>query len=211
MNPLRVSFPSGTLTLEGSLTLPEAATRVPAVAVCHPHPLYGGSMYNNVVDAIISALTERHIASFKFNFRGTGQSEGEHDNGNGEQDDLIAALDYLTSRNEIDSRRLGVVGYSFGGMVAARLASREKRIKTLALVSPALSPPDLSRLKDLACPVLIISGDRDDFVPSASVRALQKYLPQPSLAETVASADHFWWGQEKTMADKVADYLLSHL
>jgi len=211
MKQLRVSFPCGTLTLEGSLTLPEATIHVPAVAVCHPHPLYGGSMYNNVVDAIVSALTERRIASLKFNFRGTGQSQGKHDDGNGEQDDLIAALDYLTGRNEIDSSRLGVAGYSFGGMVAARLASRESRIKSLALISPALSPPDLTKLKDLPQPVFIISGDRDDFIPSALIRALQKHLPEPSLAETVASADHFWWGQETDMVGRVAEFLSSHL
>ena len=211
MNQLGVSFPCGTLTLEGSLALPETSARVPAVAVCHPHPLYGGSMHNNVVDAIILALTERNIAAFKFNFRGTGQSGGEHDNGNGEQDDLIAALDCMVGRNEIDGSRLGVAGYSFGGMVATKLASRESRIKALALISPALSPSELSKLKDLPRPVFIISGDRDDFVSSASIRALQKHLPQSSMVETIASADHFWWGQESAMSGRVAEFLSSHL
>lgn len=168
-------------------------------------------MHNNVVDAIVSALTEHKIASLKFNFRGTGQSEGAHDSGNGEQDDLIAALDYLTGRNDVDSHRLGVAGYSFGGMIAAKVASRESRIKVLALISPALSLPDLSKLKDLPQPVFTISGDRDDFIPSASIRALQRYLPEPSLVETVASADHFWWGHEDAVARRVAEFLSAHL
>jgi|YNPNPStandDraft_1061719.scaffolds.fasta_scaffold77228_1 alpha/beta superfamily hydrolase len=211
MKQLRINFACDGLTLEGNLTLPEANTPVPAVAVCHPHPLYGGSMHNNVVDAIVSALTQCRIASIKFNFRGTGQSEGTHDGGNGEQNDLVAALDYLAGRNEIDSNRLGAAGYSFGGMVVARLASRESRIKALALISPALSPSDLNKLSALPQPTLVISGEQDAFIPPASIRALQKDLPAPSRAETVASADHFWWGQESSLAKKVAEFLSAHL
>ncbi|MCX8126469.1 MAG: alpha/beta fold hydrolase [Dehalococcoidia bacterium] len=168
-------------------------------------------MNNNVVNAIVSALTERRIGALKFNFRGTGQSTGAHDDGNGEQDDIIAALDFLSSQQGIDSRRLGIAGYSFGGMVAARLAGREGRIKALALVSPALSQPELDRLKDLPQPVLVISGGRDDFVPPGSIRALADRLSGASAVEIVALADHFWYGHEKIVASKVADFLLSRL
>src|SRR6266540_978811 len=114
---LAVTFPSGELSLEGLLHLPEQ-TPAPGIVVCHPHPMYGGDMHNNVVDAICDTAVAEGIAALRFNFRGAGASEGRYDNGVGEQDDVRAALTYLRGLPEVDSARVALAGYSFGAAVA---------------------------------------------------------------------------------------------
>jgi alpha/beta superfamily hydrolase len=93
MQEIQVSFRSGDLRLEGLLASPCA--NAPAAVVCHPHPAYGGSMDNNVVDAILAAMWQAGYATLRFNFRGVGASEGEHDAGPGEVDDAVAAMAFL--------------------------------------------------------------------------------------------------------------------
>jgi alpha/beta superfamily hydrolase len=168
-------------------------------------------MENNVVEAVSQSLVKRGISALKFNFRGVGRSQGEFGGGTGELDDLRAALDYLSGRIDVDPARLGVAGYSFGGMVAAKLTPAETRIKALALVSPALSPAEMSLLASSGIPLFVISGEHDEFVASSSVRSLQKQLRLPSSAYVNPSADHFWWGLEAGMADSVAGFLSSNL
>ena len=108
MKEERVTFKSGELTLEGMIAYPDAgAGPHRAAVVCHPHPLYGGSMYNNVVDAALEALHARGFATLRFNFRGVGQSEGEFDNGKGEADDAVAAVRFLTDAKGSERRGRG--------------------------------------------------------------------------------------------------------
>ncbi len=124
----------------------------PAVVVCHPHPLYGGDMYNNVVSVICQALAQESIATLRFNFRGVGRSEGNHEEGVGEQDDVVAALDFLQSSDGVDKGRLGLAGYSFGTRVVMPVALRDSRVRAVALVSPFLDDADWQRAEDLRCP-----------------------------------------------------------
>jgi len=125
MNEIQISFRSGDLTLEGLLANPGA--NAPAAVVCHPHPLYGGSMYNNVVDAILAAMWQAGYATLRFNFRGVGASEGEHDGGPGEVDDAVAAMTYLlaqpgvlTARGPNEQESLDI---AYGREVARGLAA----------------------------------------------------------------------------------------
>src|SRR3712207_4695272 len=98
-----LTIPSGDITLEGSLHLPEGKGPFPAVVVCHPHPQYGGDMHNNVVMALVDGVTRRGVAALRFNFRGVGRSGGTYDGGNGEQGDVQAALAHAASLPEIDA------------------------------------------------------------------------------------------------------------
>src|SRR5271156_829070 len=118
----RVTFKSSDLTLEGMIASPDGAGPHRAAVVCHPHPLYGGSMYNNVVDAVLEALHARGFATLRFNFRGVGQSEGEFDNGKGEADDAVAAIRFLTAQKGVRADSAVLAGYSFGAMTAVRAA-----------------------------------------------------------------------------------------
>ena len=107
MSKAHTVFPCGDISLEGEWHLPSATGPFPVVVVCHPHPLYGGNMSNNVVMAICQALPRQSIAAFRFNFRGVGESGGTFGGGIAEQDDIKAALTLVSSAPEIDPERIG--------------------------------------------------------------------------------------------------------
>jgi alpha/beta superfamily hydrolase len=196
-----VIFPDKEIQLEGVLLLPEAKGPSPAVIVCHPHPLYGGDMDNGVVLAVCSALEKHSIATLRFNFRGVGSSGGSYTEGRGEQDDVTSALDYLSTLKEIDSRKIGLAGYSFGGMVADAVAMRDSRVKQLALISPVLGAGGWAQLKEYAQPKLILIGDEDTTIV---FRPSQRFFGDARQYQMIAGADHFWSGYEEEIGNKIA-------
>ncbi len=199
-----LTFQCGRLNLEGRLHLPEGDRgQIPGVVVCHPHPLFGGSMHNNVVSGICDALNAAGIAALRFNFRGVGASEGSFDNGLGEQDDLRAALVALAARPEVDVGRLGLVGYSFGGMVALAVGSWEAKVKALAAVSPVLAP---GVLRGVDKPVLLISGSHDHVVTPQALRREAAGMALPGKVIIVEGVDHFWWGLEADLGAQIAAF-----
>ena len=131
MKERRVTFKSSDLTLEGMIASPDGAGPHRAAVVCHPHPLYGGSMYNNVVDAVLEAMHARGFATLRFNFRGVGQSEGEFDNGNGEADDTVAAIRFLIAQKGVRADGAVLAGYSFGAMTAVRAAAGVEQVAAI--------------------------------------------------------------------------------
>lgn len=202
-------FPCGDISLEGVWHFPQATGSTPAVIVCHPHPLYGGDMSNNVVLAICQALARQSIAAFRFNFRGVGKSGGTFGDGIAEQEDIRAALAFISSTPNIDPQRVGLVGYSFGASVAVPVAVEDNRVNLLALVSPALSDSGWEQLKGYPKPKFLISGNRDFFV---SLKKLQQYIkdiPEPKQCQVISEADHFWWGYEDEVAHKVAQFFVT--
>jgi len=201
-----VRLPGAGLELEGILHLPKEEGPLPAVVVCHPHPLYGGDMHNNVVLAICHALVEASIIAFRFNFRGVGTSEGSFSEGIGEQEDVKAALAFLSTVSKVDLDKIGLAGYSFGAKVALPVALQNEQVKAVALVSPLLSTSDWEQLKDYVKPKLFLCGSNDDFVSSQKVQRLASGLPEPNQCEVIPGADHFWWGYEGRIAPKVAAF-----
>jgi alpha/beta superfamily hydrolase len=206
MKKTRVSFPSGRLFLEGILAIPEGAGPFPAVIVCHPHPLYGGSMDNNVVNSLSETLTQASLASFKFNFRGVGGSQGEFGQGIGEREDVEAAISFISSVKEVDSTRIGLAGYSAGAGFAFPVGFNDDRIRALAAVSPPLSMFDFDFLKSCPKPKLLISGSKDELIPINQFLEFCQNLPGPKECESIEGADHFWWGYESRLAAKVVAF-----
>ena len=206
MKQTRVSFTSGGLFLEGILAIPEGAGPLPAVIVCHPHPLYGGSMDNNVVCNLSETLTQASLASFKFNFRGVGGSQGEFGQGIGEREDVEAAISFISTVKEVDSKRIGLAGYSAGAGFALPVGFRDDRIKALAAISPPLSMFDFDFLKSCPKQKLLISGGRDELIPTDQFLEFCQKIPEPKECEIIEGADHFWWGYESPLADKVAAF-----
>lgn len=201
-----VTFLSGELRLEGVVSVPEGSGPFPAVIVCHPHPLYGGSMDNNVVDSLCRAINEASLISFKFNFRGVGQSQGRYGHGAGEQEDVSAAIAYVTGVAGVDAEKLGLAGYSAGAGFALPVGVRDGRVKALAAVSPPLSMFDFSPLSDCSKPKLLILGSNDDLVPASRFEQFCRGLPEPREYVTVDGADHFWQGFEAGLASKVSAF-----
>jgi alpha/beta superfamily hydrolase len=211
MKETRVGFLSGELLLEGILATPQGAGPFPAVIVCHPHPLYGGSMDNNVINGLFEALAQASFVSLKFNFRGVGQSQGEFDQGIGEQTDAAAAISFLSELKEVYGNRIGFAGYSAGAGFALPVGSNDARIKALAAVSPPLDMFDFGLLKGCPKPKFLISGDRDDLVSSAQFLEFCGNLPEPKECQTVEGADHLWWGYESSLAAKVTAFFVKAL
>jgi len=201
-----VRFSASGIVLEGIFEKPKGEAPFPAVVVCHPHPLYGGDMYNNVVSVICQALAQESIATLRFNFRGVGRSEGNHEEGVGEKDDVVAALDFLQSSDGVDKRRLGLAGYSFGTRVVMPVALRDSRVRAVALVSPFLEDADWQRLKTYAVPKVFICGSEDSFISPHKVKRLVGEAAPPNDCEVVFGADHFWCGFEGKIGRKVADF-----
>src|SRR4030042_1538427 len=131
MTEKRVSFGEADgLKLEGLL---EELPGGKGVVITHPHPLYGGTMHNNVVKAVAAAYQDKGYSTLRFNFRGVEKSEGDFDNGVGEQEDIKAALEYLS---HLDKKQLDLAGYSFGAWVIALGLEKYERVKRVVMVSP---------------------------------------------------------------------------
>jgi hypothetical protein len=206
VKPEHITFPCGELKLEGLYYGIDAKEPVVGAVVCHPHPLYGGSMHNNVTYAIADALVKSGIAALLFNFRGVGGSQGSYGGGIAEQEDVSAALDCLGSRKGVDGGRLGLAGYSFGAGVAFPAGCRDGRVKAMALVSPYFENPPTLLLKGCLKPKLILSGSADDMVPAEDVETYGREAAEPKKCEIMKGPDHFWGGYEQPMAEKVTGF-----
>ena len=211
MKRVHISFPCGDISLEGVWHFPEGSGPFPAVIVCHPHPLYGGSMSSNVVFAICQALAQQSIAALRFNFRGVGRSGGEFGGGIAEQEDVRAALAFALATPNIDHKRIGLAGYSFGASVALPVAVEDEHIKLLALVSPALLDSGREQLKGYTKPKFIITGENDSVIPERQLQQLVEDIPEPKQCQIIAGADHFWVGFEEEVAQRVSQFFADGL
>lgn len=179
--------------LDARLALPSGA--VGGVALCHPHPLYGGDMDNPVVVRAAEVCRETGLATIRFNFRGVGASTGVHDEGRGEQDDLAAALDHLTGVLP-PGATLAALGYSFGATIVGRLALR-RPLAGVALIAPPLAMPalaDLDGLSSVAGRILLVAGTADTYCPRDALERLGHAVPRATV-RTVDGADHFFFGK----------------
>ncbi|MGB5925129.1 MAG: alpha/beta family hydrolase [Dehalococcoidia bacterium] len=211
MKETRVSFPSGGLVLEGTVAIPKGVGPFAAVIVCHPHPLYGGSMDNNVVYGLSETMTQASLVSFKFNFRGVGGSQGEFGQGKGEQEDVEAAISFVSTLKEIDSERIGLAGYSAGAGFAFPVGFKDARIKALVAISPPLSMFNFDFLRSCPKPKLLISGSRDDFTAVEQFLEFCQNLPEPKECESIEGADHFWREYESRLAARVTAFFIEVL
>ena len=212
MKQSAVSFKAKGLTFEGVVAQPDGdSMSIPGVVLCHPHPLFGGSMDNNVILSLAFALAEEGFATLRFNFRGVGNSEGDHSKGELEGQEAAAALELMKSWPSVDGRRLGLAGYSFGASVILRNPSLHHKARAFALVSPPLRALESTPMKKSKRPALVICGDRDKLVQSDQLPALLNDFEHPPACEILAGADHYWFGQESRLAPLVGQFLAEHL
>ena len=163
-------------------------------------------MSSNVVFAICQALAQQAIAALRFNFRGVGKSGGEFGGGIAEQEDVKAALALVLFSPNIDRKRIGLAGYSFGASVIVPVAVQDERVKLLALVSPALSDSGWEQLKGYNKPKFLIAGDNDSVIPEQQFWQNVKDIPEPKQCQIIAGADHFWAGFEAEVAQRVTKF-----
>jgi hypothetical protein len=197
-------FPVGDITLEGLFWTPGQTPTIGAV-LCHPHPLYGGEMRNNVVSALAEAFQQAGVATLRFNFRGVGRSGGEHGGGEAEVEDVKAAVTYLLSRQAVPT--VVVAGYSFGSMVGLQAGAADPRVHKLIGVAFPVGFRDPSFLLSVTKPKLLISGDHDNYSPIPALQNLLAQLPDPKQLVVISGADHFFWGQEGEVAKAAVEFL----
>lgn len=160
--------------------------------VCHPHPLFGGTMHNKVVYNAAKTLDTLGIPVLRFNFRGAGLSAGEHDKGRGEQGDVQAALDYLAA--QFPGIPLLLTGFSFGSVVGLRVGCRDARVSELIGIGIPVNGSDFSFLADCLKPKLFVHGAKDQFGAREKVEELIAVLPGENRLVVVEDADHFFVG-----------------
>jgi alpha/beta superfamily hydrolase len=183
---------------------PEGAP-VAAAVVCHAHPLHGGMMHFKVVFRAAKALQAHGVAVLRFNFRGVGRSEGAHDHGRGEQDDVRAALDETGRRFPALPLVLG--GFSFGSSMALRVAGADARPRAVfAMGFPLLSVEDPSFVAAVRVPRLFVQGEHDQFGGAAEIARLVEPLPPPRRVVIVPGADHFFTGHLDALQQAVEQW-----
>lgn len=173
----------------------EGATH--AALVCHPHPMFGGTMHNKVVFHTMKALNGFGFPVLRFNFRGAGLSQGEHDQGRGEVEDVRAALHWLRDRFHLP---IIFAGFSFGAAVGVRAACPDPDVAAIISLGTPVSPVDeraydFSFLESCTQPKLLVSGARDQFGPRAQLEQLVASMPEPKRLVIIEGADHFFAGR----------------
>ncbi|MEJ2347541.1 MAG: alpha/beta fold hydrolase [Gammaproteobacteria bacterium] len=200
-----IDGPSGELE---SLTLcPSDGPRSDAIGViCHPHPLYGGTMHNKVVHYIAKTLNELGLRTVRFNFRGVGASEGTYGDGDGEVQDLQAVLDWVRQRHA--GAEIWLAGFSFGAYVALREGCAEG-VTRLITVAPPVNLFDFEAFEAPSCPWLLLQGEGDEVVPYRDVRRWVGRLNRPPEFVPLPGVDHFFHGKLNVLHDVLMERLAS--
>ena len=184
----KISFLSGDYKLEGMFA---KVSGDKGVVITHPHPLYGGDMYNPVVNTITSAYQKNGFATLRFNFRGVGKSQGNYDDGTSEQKDVNSAILYLS---EIGIKKIDLAGYSFGAWVNAGLTCEVNPVKNMVMVSPPVGFIDFQPITSINCLKLVIAGNRDNIAPADLIEKMLPTWNQEAHFEVIKGADHFYSG-----------------
>lgn len=206
----RVTFRAGELALEGLLERPDEVRAWGGAVFCHPHPLYGGNMHNNVVARVTPELTRAGLAVLRFNFRGVGRSQGAYAEGDGEQEDARAALAWLAGAEGMAGRPLVAIGYSFGAAVASRAVCEAPGVAALICIALPVGFGDFDFEYLRGCapfPKLFLAGSQDDICPVPTLRELVGTLPDPKSLVVLDGTDHFFHSREPELASHILRFL----
>jgi len=207
---LSIAGPAGPLEailetpIDAAGVIVEPVERPRIAVICHPHPLYGGTMTNKVVHMLAKAFNELGVRAVRFNYRGVGASAGKYDEGNGETDDAVAVVDWALSR--WPGAELWLGGFSFGGGVAIRTAAL-RDAKRLVTVAPAVHRVAVDTSKLPTCPWLLVQGDRDELVDAAQIQQWVATLSTPPELAVLSGADHFFHGRMNELREVVIQWV----
>lgn len=202
LEPFLIEGPAG--QLEALLEMPKTGDPLGMAVICHPHPSYGGTMQNKVVHTLSRAFALQQFASLRFNFRGVGKSEGSFDDGKGEIQDALAAVEWIKER--ISAGPVWLAGFSFGGAMAIH-AAVQSSAAGLVSIAPATSrfANDLRQLPE--CPWLIVQGDQDELVDiNETIDYVNNLDPGPQLS-IFPQGEHFFHGRLIELRDTVEDFI----
>jgi alpha/beta superfamily hydrolase len=176
------------------------------VVVCHPHPLYGGDMYNNIVEAIEEGFSDKGLSTLRFNFRGVGGSGGSYDEKGGEVRDVLSALSFLRD-SLAPNASIMLAGYSFGAWVCALAGAqvKESKIEGLFLVAYPFSFSTGEELKTFNGKIYLVGGILDQMAPVDDLLRLYKDLPMVEKYLKIVSTDHFFAGGEREIIEFIQE------
>ena len=206
-------YPAGNLfipvahgQLEAILKEPRQGASKGVALVLHPHPLGGGTMHNKVVFRAATALNDAGLTVLRINFRGVGQSTGEHDEGRGERDDVRAGLDYLSQ--QYPGQRITVCGFSFGSRVGLEVAIHDPRVSFLIGIGTPLEKYDFTFLAQCRKPLLLVHGEHDEFGDVEQLRKLVSELEKntPVQLVVIPGAGHFFDNQLDDLKRSITDW-----
>lgn len=184
----KVTFLSEDYELEGLMNIRDEKKGVVAT---HPHPLYGGDMYNLVVESIVHVYNMKGYSTLKFNFRGVGGSCGVYDDGVGEQKDVLAALSFLS---DMGMDRIDLAGYSFGAWVNAHVVQKDTAVNQMIMVSPPVGFMDFTSVSRMNCLKFVVTGNRDEIAPAEKVKKMITSWNPDARFDIIDGADHFYGG-----------------
>jgi len=196
-----ISFLSENYQLEGLL---DKSSIDNGVVITHPHPLYGGDMNNFIVDLIVRAYQKKGFTTLRFNFRGTGKSQGNYDDGTGEQEDVRAAIATLS---KMDIKKIDLAGYSFGAWVNALAIGKSDFIDNMVMVSPPVGFVDFSPVNSISSLKLVVTGSIDDIAPADRIKTMYPEWNPKAQLKILNGADHFYSG----CLDELESVLSSHI
>jgi hypothetical protein len=189
LEPTNIEGPAG--RLEALHEGPEDGVAVVRAAViCHPHPLHGGTMHNKVVFRLARAARESGAAVLRFNFRGVGASAGSYDSGKGEQEDLRAALDYMSQR--YPGLPLAGAGFSFGAGVGLRLCCNMPGVERFVAAGTAVNLGDWAFLERCPCPKFFVHSTTDQFGSRPKMESVFASAAAPKKLIWIEAVDHFF-------------------
>jgi uncharacterized protein len=186
----KVTIPSPVGGLEGVYEFVEGVTPRALAVVCHPHPLFAGTMHNKVVFRTAEAFQQKGFATLRFNFRGVGASPGTHDDGHGEQEDAKAAIAWLEAQHP--GTPLALAGFSFGGSVALNAGPDDERVRLIWAVAPGVGRRDFSHLALCDKPKGVVQGTADELCPLADLERAFPAWADPKAKYLIEGADHFF-------------------
>lgn len=201
----KVAIPSSIGPLEGVHEFVEGTDPRALAVVCHPHPLFAGTMHNKVVFRTAEAFQRAGFATLRFNFRGVGASPGTHDDGQGEQEDAKAAIGWLVAQHP--GVPLALAGFSFGGSVALNAGPDDERVRLIWAVAPGVGRRDFSHLALSDKPKGIVQGTADELCPLADLERAFPAWADPKARYLVDGADHFFNGRVAEMQAALATFL----
>ena len=210
---LEIFIPSSSGRIEGRY-FKNQKEGSPIAIILHPHPQYGGTMNNRIVQETYNIFVKNGFSVLKFNFRGVGKSDGTFDNGQGELSDAATALDWIEKENQ-DYSQCWVSGFSFGSLICMQLIMRRPEVTKFIAIAPQPNVYDFTFLAPCPAPGLIVYGKNDELVPEESILNLKKRLDMQKNIdvkfESILHANHFYKGKEKELVFSLEQYLKQNI
>jgi len=203
----RIFITNNDIKLEAELFLSKLGTENVLILICHPHPQYGGNMFNNVVSGVFNKLVRNDISCIRFNFRGVGRSTGSHSNGTGELSDVHACIDFLI--NERKCEKIYLCGYSYGAAIGcSAVGYSDKIVGYISISFPwGFMGSKYKEFSQTSKPKLFIQGDKDTVAHYENFQENFDYYLNPKKKKIIEGADHFYGNYEEQVANVVLDFL----